>query len=774
MRADRGAAGIPRGARSVLGSALVGAAASASLLALSGLLSPGPWLRAGVLAVVSLAVVTAAVRSVARSRWAPTVVGVIIAALGLLVVYGAPPGRVQVLPDAASFERILAAVRTAAGLINDSVVPMNAARPVEMLVVAGGALVFLLADALALGFDAPAWSGFALAAMWLPAIGLAYPAPASALGWTALAYLLLLALHAAPHGENAVDARRAVSTLAVAAALVVATLAAGPVVAAAPGWASLTLPNFGNGPVGPLRLSDDLDLRQSLGRRSGQVVLHYTVEPVGPAAAASPTGGASATPGVPDAANARVVGPLRAFTLRDFDGRSWQRTDATDLQDWAPGTLLASNPSVQGTLLDPQAGGLARVEVTIDGLRELRLPVSTFPRTLEIAGPWRYDAERDEVVGDNATGTGTTYAMTVEIPTLTADDLKAASGQLPAGLEQYLAVPQTAHTEDIRALAAQITADTSGTYGKALALQTYFRDMSRFVYDTRVAPARTDDAVWDFLTSRHGYCVQFATSMTIMARSLGIPARLGVGFLPGVADDNGVYTVTGRLSHAWPELYFPSAGWVRFEPTPAVQSGSPPRWSDPFVFSTAAPNSGEIPDNLGGNVPGGATAGATAPGSTVAPHEATSRLPLVVGAGLLLLLAVSGLVVARRRSTRHAAVDPEVAWSRLRERLAAAGIAWSDARTPRQCVDIVRGRVIELRSVPLGESADAALVQLADAVEQLRYAPAPSTHTPVELEAWIAAVLTDVTSTVGDLKTDDPTLSDPSRDASASALQGGS
>jgi LPXTG-motif cell wall-anchored protein len=761
----RGYAGIPRGGRSLLGSALVAAAACASLLALSGLLAPGRWLRAGMVAVVAVAVVTAAVRAVARSRWTATIVGAITAALGLLVVYGAPPGRVQVLPDAASVERLLASARAAVELINASVVPMDAARPVEMLVVAGGMLVFLFSDVLALGLDAPAWSGLTLVTMWLPAIGLGYPASASALGWTALAYLLLLALNAAPRGEHAVDARRTTSTVAISAALVVATLVAGPAVAAAPGWASLTLPSFGGGPIGPLRLSDDLDLRQSLGRRSGQVVLHYTVAPFGAAAATSPADGASATPGASEAANARVVGPLRAFTLRDFDGRSWQRTEATDLQEWAPGTLLSSDPRVQGALLDPQAGTLARVDVTIDSLRELRLPVSTFPRTVEIAGPWRYDAERDEIVGDQATGVGTTYSMTVEIPTLTADDLKAAGGELPAGLEPYLTVPQTAHTDDIRALAKQITADASGTYEQALALQTYFRDMSRFVYDTQVAPARTDDAVWDFLTTRHGYCVQFATSMAVMARSLGIPARLGVGFLPGVADANGIYTVTGRLSHTWPELYFPSVGWVRFEPTPAVQSGSPPRWSDPIAFSTAAPNAGELPNDLAGHATAGATAGATAPGSNVQTGESTSRLPLVVGAGLLVALAIGGLVVARRRSIRETPLDPEVAWSRLRERLAASTIEWSDARTPRQCVDVVRARVIQLRTVPLSEPADAALVQLADALEQLRYAPAPQARTPEELESWIAAVLTDVTSPVSDL---------PSPDASASALRGGS
>src|SRR5690606_31594525 len=119
---------------------------------------------------------------------------------------------------------------------------------------------------------------------------------------------------------------------------------------------------------------------------------------------------------------------------------------------------------------------------------------------------------------------------------------------------------------------------------QALALQTYFRDISNFRYDTRVPEARTEDAVWDFLTQRTGYCVQFATAMTIMARTLGVPARIGVGFLPGRADTSvvGRYVVSGRQAHAWPELYFADAGWVRFEPTPATQTGAPPVYADPY------------------------------------------------------------------------------------------------------------------------------------------------------------------------------------------------
>jgi transglutaminase-like putative cysteine protease len=766
MTPDRGRPGLYSGRRSLLGSALVAAAACASLLALSGLLSPGRWRGAAVLAVLALALVTAGVRSVARSTWAPTVAGVITAALGLLIAYGGPPERLQIVPDGASVGRLVTTVRAAVALINASVVPMDAARPVELLVVAGGAIVFLVADALALGLGAPAWSGFVLATMWLPAITLGFPAPGSALGWTALAYVLLLALSAAPHADRAIDARHTVSTLVIAVTLVAATLVAGPLVTAAPGWASLTLPSFGTGPIGPLRLSENLDMRQSLGQRSGQVVLHYTVQAPGdPQATGTPTTSPSAAASVP--VDASLVGPLRAFTLEHFDGRTWQPTPTTDLQEWKPNTLLSSDPAVQGAGIDPQVGTLARVDVTVDGLRENQLPVSTFPRTVQVTGPWRYDSALDEVVGDRVTSTGTTYSMTVEVPNLTADQLRTTTGILPASLQGYLAVPQTQHSSEIRSLAAQITAGAQGPYEQAIALQNYFRDPSKFVYDTQVAPARTGDAVWDFLQNRHGYCVQFATAMTIMARTLGIPARMGVGFLPGVPTANGTYSVTGRLSHAWPELYFPGSGWVRFEPTPAVQTGAPPAWTNPIALSTAAPGSGDPRLGAAGPLKAGTSTAATAVAAAPVTSARTSSERFGVGAILVvvLLLVVGALVLARRRSHRDLHVDPEAAWTRLRERLHAAGIDWSDARTPRQSVDLVRNRVLDLRDASLGDDADAALVRLADAVERQRYAPVPPTVQGGELETWIGTVLTDVTASVSDRRRPDASASAP-QDAS--------
>jgi transglutaminase-like putative cysteine protease len=723
----------------MLGSALVAAATTGSLLALSGLIAPGRWQTAATVAVVTLAVLTAAVRHVTRSWWAPSLTGLVALVLGLLVVYGGPPGRVQVVPDTGSLERLLAAAREAVVLINAALVPMDAARPVELLVVAGACTAFLVADALAIGLGATAWSGLVLGFLWIPAIVLGFPATAWALFWTGLAYLLLLGLSAAPPASAEQGRRRALETLAGAATIVAATLVAGPVVAAAPGWASFDLPQLGSGPVGPLRLSDDLDLRESLGTRSAQVVMRYTIVRADstPEPAPQPTGTEQAPP-----TDARLVGPLRAFTLRDFDGRSWQRSEGGELLPWDPETLLTSDPALQGTPLDPAAGNLARVEVRVEGLREQRLPVSTFPRTVAIDGAWAYDAEQDEIVGSRSTRPGTAYSMTVQVAEITADGLRAAGAGAPPDVDAYTAVAQTEHTEDIRALAQEITAGADGTYDQALALQTYFRDGRNFTYDTRIAPARTDDAVWDFLDSRSGYCVQFATSMTMMARTLGIPARIGVGFLPGVPNKDLEYVVTGRQAHAWPELYFEGAGWVRFEPTPSVQSGLPPRWSDPLAFVTGAPDDQEIPQ-----LPTAAPSGAPVPGATTDPGASVQDdgLPrgLAVGAVLLVLSAVAGgvVLVLRRRTASAVELDPERAWERLRERLGAAGVSWPTSTTPRQAVDVVRARVLEIRGEPWSDEADTAFRALARAVETERYSPRPVDVTATQLEAWVAVVL---------------------------------
>lgn len=765
---------IPRGPRSALGTALVALATCSSLLALKDLIVKGTWLSTGWLIVLVVALVVMGVRAVTRSWWAPTLVGTVVSAVILLVRYGATPGRVRVLPDTGSFDRTLAVAREGITLINDSLVPMPGQRSAELLIVTGALAVFLLADLVAIGLGAPALSGLILATLWLPAVLLGFPASGWALAWTALFYLLLLALSAAPATAHADQGRRASVAIFASVSLIVATVVIGPAVASFPGWASLSLPTFGTGPVGPVWLSDDLNLRNSLPRRSGQVVMRYTVAPptlpaAGPGVTldpATPTPSPSASSDAPaGAVTARTVGPLRLFTLTDFDGSKWHRTDALELTEWDPTTLLTSVPDLLGTTPDPELGTLADVNIDVGNMRERRLPITTFPRTVVINGPWQYDEARDEVVGRRATYNGFEYAMQVQIPTLTKDDLATAEVGDPGDDGATLQVPETSRTDDLIDAAAEITADATTPYEQAMALQTYFHATTNFTYDTHVAPARTDDAVWDFLQSTHGFCVQFATSMTIMARTLGIPARVAAGYLPGEADDEGTYVVTGRQAHAWPELYFDGYGWVRFEPTPAVQTGPLPVWSDPFVgVSGTDPRLDEsVPGQTGGAT--SAPAPSTPNTGSAAQDSGTAWLPVGITVAVVMLIASAAIVIVRRRSSLLPELTPERAWTRARRRLAKKGVVWSDADTPRTVVTSVQAQLVARSGSALTGSAADALVALARAIETERYARTQPNFDPAVLATWVDELVSGAEALLSDR---------PRRDAVPSAPRDGS
>ncbi|MCC2316011.1 transglutaminaseTgpA domain-containing protein [Cellulomonas xiejunii] len=748
-----------QGARAVLGTALCVLATWASLLALTGLVAGSRWFAVACGGVLVVAVATTLTRAATRRWWAPTAVGATVALVGLVLRYGAPPGRPQFLPDLDAVGRAWATARQGVAVVNDSFVPMPDVRPGEMLLVVGGLAVYLLVDAAVLTLRVPAVSGPPLLALWVPGIVLGFPAGAAPMFWTAAGYLALLAYGAAPLHAHAGRLQRVGTATAAAVALAGTAMVAGPPIMDVPGWASLALPTFGDGPVGPLELSDDLDLRESLGMRSSQVVLTYRVsDPSAPQGlgagdaqddtAASDTTelgldaeGATPAPAAGPAVDARLVGPLRAFTMATFDGRQWERTENEALEIWDPAALLSSDPRLVGTPPDPAAGTLAQVDLEVGALRERRLPVSTFPRTVTVDGQWGYDSLRDEVVGQRSTGDGLTYSMLVQVPTLTAADLRTTDVGTPPESDLYTEVPDSAHRQDIAALAAEVTADAVGPYDQALDLQTWLRSVANFTYDTRVPPARSSDAVWDFLEDRRGYCVQFATAMAMMARTLDIPSRIGVGFLPGERNDDGTYVVTGRLAHAWPELYFDGLGWVRFEPTPASQSGPPPAWADPFS-GIAAP--GSVPEELAANRPTALPSGAATAPSTASPaaeDQDDSWAPAAIAAGLVLLAAGTAVVlVLRVRRRRRRVMTPEDAWRALQRELARADVRWSDATSPRGAVREVQ-RAVDARSGrELDASARDALERLAHVVEQARYAPSPPEHRTDDLDRWVQEV----------------------------------
>ena len=134
----------------------------------------------------------------------------------------------------------------------------------------------------------------------------------------------------------------------------------------------------------------------------------------------------------------------------------------------------------------------------------------------------------------------------------------------------------------MRTLLAELTDEGDSPLEVARAIQAYLRG-PEFTYSLELAEERGDGSLPEeplarFLETKRGYCIQFSSAMIMLARAAGIPARMAVGFLPGVADgDDQVVRVSD--AHAWPELYFPRLGWVRFEPTPGTRSGVAPAYS---------------------------------------------------------------------------------------------------------------------------------------------------------------------------------------------------
>jgi hypothetical protein len=225
---------------------------------------------------------------------------------------------------------------------------------------------------------------------------------------------------------------------------------------------------------------------------------------------------------------------------------------------------------------------------------------------------------------------------------------------------------------------------------------------------------------------------------------------VAVGFLPGESDRNGGFVVSGQRTHAWPELYFEDYGWVRFEPTPAVQTSAPPRWADPFT-GISAPDS--QPDEIV-PLPATSSSSSTAPGgqssSTGTQDEDQAWLPVAITVAIVLLVASLGLALVRRRSLLRADLTPERAWLRARRRLGARGVTWTDADSPRTVVASVHEQLRQAAGTPLtGTSADA-LESLARTVERERYARVQPEVDPAVLAGWVDEMMRGVETLLSD------------------------
>ncbi len=160
-----------------------------------------------------------------------------------------------------------------------------------------------------------------------------------------------------------------------------------------------------------------------------------------------------------------------------------------------------------------------------------------------------------------------TYTVESFIPQASIERLQAAGRNYPPEISrQYLSLPETI-PERVLILARDLTSNILTPYDQALAIETYLRN---FPYTLEVAPPPFGQDVVDYFlfTAQKGYCDYYASAMVVMARAIGLPARIVVGYASGDYDHvTRQYFVRRKDAHSWVEIYFPEIGWVEFEPT---------------------------------------------------------------------------------------------------------------------------------------------------------------------------------------------------------------
>jgi len=581
-------------------------------------------------------------------------------------------------------------------------------------------LVAVLADLVVSGLHRPAWSVAPLATLFaVPAVGLGFDTGVLSFACLALGYLAVLVadgLNRAggwTRGLVADSSTRHAFRTNLAGGRSGSTV--GPVVWRAAGLLAapalvlalvlgvllptISLPGLGTGGGfggdGPLQLTDpSLDLKRNLNQPANRVVFRYTTDK-------------------PGGVYLRMAA-LPQFSAAGFGNTQIRLNTGRTLSE--PSGYTGDTPPVRTT------------RITSDDFSSQYLPAPYAARSFDARGDWSYNAESLTIVNsDNSPDvlTNLSYSVTSWDLAPTAADLARASAGAPADGDVTKDVPRDLPPVLVD-LSRQVTRGADTPYARAAAIQAYLRDSKNFTYDTQQRPGNGYQALVNFLTvDRRGYCEQFASAMAMMARVNGIPSRVAVGFLPGEQVGDG-YAVSVRDMHAWPELYFTGYGWVRFEPTPGVQTGSPPAWTVPTQVqdtpsqtaqpttapSTAAPSSEATPTQAPQDLP-------------AQPTETTSSFPwrtVGVVAGvvvLLLLLAVPATVRVRRRRSRLDGDGPsdeqvEAAWAELRDTVLDLGQSWPEG-TPRTVGRELGGRLDAEDRADLG--------RVATLVERARYAP---------------------------------------------------
>ncbi|MFJ8823265.1 DUF3488 and DUF4129 domain-containing transglutaminase family protein [Streptomyces sp. NPDC102467] len=711
--------------------------------ALLPLVDKSTWIMQAAILLVLQAAVGAATRRVPLARPLTIAAQALVSLLLLTLVFAHDQALGAILPGPDAFRHFGVLLQAGGDDVGRYMIPAPLSDGIRLMLVGGTLVIGLLVDALAVTFRSAAPAGLPLLALYSVAAGLSD----GGTDWlwflfAAGGYLLLLLAESRdrlsqwgrvfggtgrpPAGTPGQDGRggalapvrtgRRIGVLALGIALAV-PLALPALDGGLLGPSGTGVGN-GSGGGGTISAVNPLvSLQNSLNQPEDRTVMSYRT-------------------------NAERTSDmyLRIVALDDFDGTTW-RPSVRSITD-VPSTL----PGPPGLGAD-----IGRTEVTTrisaaDWYAQDWLPMPYPATKVSIDGRWRFEQVGRTLVGDHGQTTrGKSYDVTSLIVQPTAEQL-ANAGAPPTDLaREFTKVPDSL-PDVVHSTALRVTEGAANNYERAVKLQDYFAVDGGFTYNTEVQAGSGSAAIARFLKQKEGFCVHFSFSMAAMARTLGIPARVAVGFTPGAAAGDGKYSVGLRDAHAWPELYFEGVGWTRFEPTPNrgtvpeytqdnTPAGNPSNPAAPSASASSAPSAAQpsssqscsLAQRKDGSC--GNTAPAVAGGST--DDGPPFGMILLVALAALLIIGVPLLPMVWRKRVRARRLGSSgrteadvgtrtlAAWREVTDTAWDVGITPDDAQTPRKAA----ARIVRVGQ--LDAPAAEAVHRVAAAVEQVLYAPRP-------------------------------------------------
>jgi transglutaminase-like putative cysteine protease len=413
----------------------------------------------------------------------------------------------------------------------------------------------------------------------------------------------------------------------------------------------------------------------------------------------------------------------RAITYDFYTGNGWRTTETEKVDKVAPPTLGREVFDATFSIQVPQ-------QTVLFGANE--------PVRVSIPAQFQTGADRTYSTGMRSLrGGGASDIYTVRSFVSVADKslLRRAPTVYPSYVSQrYLQIPSTL-PQRVRDLAHRIAGNETNPYDIAEAIESYLRITYHYAPTVKAPPAGRDPVDYFLFDAKEDFCEYFASSMVVLLRELGVPARFVEGYTTGTLDPNtGKYVVKELDAHAWVEAYFPNYGWIEFEPTPSQapflridsdllgSANLPGDIEDREIYDPDNPRLEGDDGGLGRLDPGGEAG--------VAGTTTLERFdPVPVLSLLAALIAILLLAFARFQIQFRGQRPIDAAWGKARLLASYAGYHSDPSQTAYEYAAMLGEAVPDAKS-PIQDIADARIRD--------RYTPAGATEADADraMDAW--------------------------------------